>query len=345
MTVHPEAKLPSASISKLFTAYAALKLLGANFKFKTIAFVDKRKLKNGVLDAPLVIKGYGDPFLVSERLWLFAELIAASGLKHIKKGIQVDQSFFKDYPKYALKSSQSNSRSFPPYFAPVSPTAVNFNTVALLISRDIEKPEDFRVAALPFSDYVTASLQVSKRKGQEIRVNRRRKTKEGKLHIQLSGKMSQYKTKRLYESVHSPTDFFAHVMKQMLIGHGIQVDGKLEAYHPSTPIEQDLNYEPITFDSLPLLELVRLMILYSNNFMADSLVFAMGAGDLHASYEQGKEKMLSWLKRHGISIEKSNFLIGSGLSRKNKLSAHQDIFSAIEYTFSVRFYFGRVIKN
>lgn len=125
--------LPSASITKLFTTYGALNILGPDYRFKTIAYIDASKFKDGVLRAPLIVKGYGDPFLVSERLWMFAEKIKGYGIKHVADGIVVDQSYFSDYPEFPMKQIAVASGATDPYIASLAPTSVNFNAITLAV--------------------------------------------------------------------------------------------------------------------------------------------------------------------------------------------------------------------
>ena len=57
-----------ASTIKLLTTLAALDVLGLAYRWRTEVFIDG-ELKQGKLDGNLIIKGYGDPFLVTERVW------------------------------------------------------------------------------------------------------------------------------------------------------------------------------------------------------------------------------------------------------------------------------------
>ena len=58
-----------ASNAKIITTAVALKYLGANYRFATKVFTDGI-LENEVLKGNLYIKGFGDPKLVTEQLWL-----------------------------------------------------------------------------------------------------------------------------------------------------------------------------------------------------------------------------------------------------------------------------------
>lgn len=79
-----------ASVTKIVTAWLALQVLGADYRFETSFYLDSKR----VLD----VRGGGDPFLVSEELALLAtELVAAVGKKSIA-GIVLDASYFPVRP-------------------------------------------------------------------------------------------------------------------------------------------------------------------------------------------------------------------------------------------------------
>src|SRR5258708_1825013 len=63
-----------ASVTKIVTAWLALQVLGADYRFETRFYLDAKRA--------LTVRGGGDPFLVSEELAVLAtELVAAVGNK------------------------------------------------------------------------------------------------------------------------------------------------------------------------------------------------------------------------------------------------------------------------
>src|SRR6476620_5214521 len=63
-----------ASVTKIVTAWLALEVLGADYRFQTQFYLDK--------DRVLYVRGGGDPFLISEELAVLAtQLVAAIGKK------------------------------------------------------------------------------------------------------------------------------------------------------------------------------------------------------------------------------------------------------------------------
>ncbi len=75
-----------ASVTKIVTAWLALEVLGADYRFETRFYLDDKRV--------LYVRGGGDPFLVSEELALLAtDLVAAVGKKPIT-GMVLDASYY-----------------------------------------------------------------------------------------------------------------------------------------------------------------------------------------------------------------------------------------------------------
>jgi D-alanyl-D-alanine carboxypeptidase/D-alanyl-D-alanine-endopeptidase (penicillin-binding protein 4) len=105
-----------ASVTKIVTAWLALEVLGADYRFQTRFYLDKARM--------LYVRGGGDPFLISEELVLLSkELVAATGKEPIA-GIVLDASY---YPAgLRIPGIEETARS---YDAVNSALAVNFNTI------------------------------------------------------------------------------------------------------------------------------------------------------------------------------------------------------------------------
>src|SRR5215813_817172 len=105
-----------ASVAKIVTAWLALEVLGADYRFETRFYLDS--------DRVLYIRGGGDPFLISEELaQLASELVAAIG-KQPLSGIVLDASY---YPSGLRIPGIEDTEEA--YDALNSALAVNFNTI------------------------------------------------------------------------------------------------------------------------------------------------------------------------------------------------------------------------
>ncbi|HTR57421.1 MAG TPA: D-alanyl-D-alanine carboxypeptidase/D-alanyl-D-alanine-endopeptidase [Casimicrobiaceae bacterium] len=89
----PAKPMNPASTMKLVTTFAALELLGPDYRWRTEAYADG-PVAGGVLDGDLVLKGYGDPKITIEQFQSLVRALRATGLKTIRGDLVLDRSFF-----------------------------------------------------------------------------------------------------------------------------------------------------------------------------------------------------------------------------------------------------------
>ena len=105
-----------ASVTKIVTAWLALEVLGADYRFETRFYLDDKRV--------LYVRGGGDPFLVSEELALLAtDLVAAVGKTPIT-GMVLDASYYPS--NLRIPGIEDTGEA---YNALNSALAVNFNTI------------------------------------------------------------------------------------------------------------------------------------------------------------------------------------------------------------------------
>jgi len=105
-----------ASVAKIVTAWLAMELLGADYRFETRFYLDR--------DRVLYIRGGGDPFLISEELAQLASALVAVIGKQPLRGILLDGSY---YPSdIRIPGIEDTDEA---YDALNSALAVNFNTI------------------------------------------------------------------------------------------------------------------------------------------------------------------------------------------------------------------------
>ena len=109
-----------ASTLKLLTALASIQRWGLEHRFHTDFFLAD--------DGWLWVKGYGDPFLVSEELDRIVTGLKAHGVRKLA-GVATDDTYFAPDVEVAGRSSSDN-----PYDAPVAALAANFNTINVLVT-------------------------------------------------------------------------------------------------------------------------------------------------------------------------------------------------------------------
>ncbi|MBC7944575.1 MAG: D-alanyl-D-alanine carboxypeptidase, partial [Burkholderiales bacterium] len=130
-----ESPMNPASTMKLVTTYAALELMGPAYVWDT-EFYAVGERRDDVLDGDLVIKGYGDPKLTLENLWLALRDLRQRGLREIRGNLVLDRSFF------AVKSGDPggfDNEPLRPYNVTPSALLINFNAIRLQFIPETEK--------------------------------------------------------------------------------------------------------------------------------------------------------------------------------------------------------------
>jgi serine-type D-Ala-D-Ala carboxypeptidase/endopeptidase (penicillin-binding protein 4) len=75
-----------ASVAKIVTAWLAMEVLGADYRFETRFYLDHSRV--------LYIRGGGDPFLISEELAQLASALVGAIGKQPLSGIVLDASYY-----------------------------------------------------------------------------------------------------------------------------------------------------------------------------------------------------------------------------------------------------------
>jgi D-alanyl-D-alanine carboxypeptidase/D-alanyl-D-alanine-endopeptidase (penicillin-binding protein 4) len=119
-----------ASVTKIVTAWLAMEVLGADYRFETRFYLDHERV--------LYVRGGGDPFLISEELKpLATDLVAKIGKAPIA-GIVVDGSYYPSNLRIPGIDDDAEA-----YDALNSALAVNFNTVyAVRSGNKVHSAED-----------------------------------------------------------------------------------------------------------------------------------------------------------------------------------------------------------
>lgn len=268
-----------ASTIKIATALAALELLGPDRRIKTEFF-----LRN---DTTLCIKGYGDPYLISERVDEIALNLKERGVSRLEKIIIDDHYFALDGPADGSENSDN------PYDVANGALAVNFNSVSLtrLADGTIISPEP-QTPLLSITEEIGALVATGTH-----RVNVSAFTKNN--------------------PAITPLRYGAELFARMLRRHGVVVAG---AYGRGSVDRRDrLIY---TYSSkATLADMVRGCLAHSNNFIANQIFLYVGAlrfGE-PATWEKGRRAVSEML---AARIDEQRFTIaeGSGLSRNNRIS-------------------------
>lgn len=307
-----------ASTIKILTTLAALEELGPAYRWKTEAYVTA-PVRDGQLDGDLYLKGYGDPYLVTENFWLFLRALRAEGLETIHGDLVLDQSYFADEPGDAGEFDNQPLRAYN-----VLPKAllVNFQAVNF---RFIPQPSANRVQIN--ADPMPANVEVENRvrlahgpcrgwaRGLGMKVVRAKSL----TRVIFSGSYEEAcGENELFRVVSDPAPHILGMFRAMWTELGGRLEGGVR--EASVPAGARLLY---TAYSPPLADIIRSINKYSNNVMARQLLLTLGAERAGApgSTEKGVAAVRAWLKRRGLDFPELVLDNGAGLSRATAISA------------------------
>lgn len=309
--------LTPASAVKLFTAYSALRTLGADFRFSTSVFA-KGTFEDGHLAGDLYLQGGGDPSLVSERVMLLAEQFLRSGIKHVRGNLYVDSSIFDNVLIDPKRIDTSTDRA---YNASISGLSFNYNTTSVYFRPGKKVGAPAQVFVTPDTGYIDVSNS-AKTSGANNRyglIASRVPSKDTDRVVVQGAMPLEFPEQVSYFNVNHPDIYAGYALKYYLKMFGVKIDGKiLKGVVPSGV------RKVATIESVPLAEIVALMNKFSNNFIADTLVKTMAVQIKGApgTMEKGLEVMREEATKIGINNEGFQLVSGSGLTRDNLLSAH-----------------------
>ena len=309
-----------ASVIKILTGYAALRVLGSNFSFSTKVFTDEssQDVASSGYAQKLYVRGYGDPSLVEESLWQVAQELHRRGLKRIER-VVLDDSFFVE------PSGRGGQRA---YESGQGALSLNHNSLAIYVTGQSPGDPPF-VSVSGENGYVVVNKAVSAKSSQGSldvsldSVNSAWSENGNELKgtlgtVRVSGKVASGETEVVYRAVSDPTAYFGTVFSDLLRQAGILVSKPV--IRGQAPSRADLLY---VHQSKPLTEILRDLNLYSNNFIAEQLVFALGQDSgASSSHEAGMRAINKFISNARLGNENFRVVDGSGLSRDNRATAN-----------------------
>jgi D-alanyl-D-alanine carboxypeptidase/D-alanyl-D-alanine-endopeptidase (penicillin-binding protein 4) len=315
LSLNAGAALNPASVMKLVTSFAALSQLGPGYTWKTDVWADG-PIADGVLDGNLVIKGYGDPGLTLERMWLLQRELRARGIRHVRGKLVLDLSHF-DVPP--VDPGAFDGEPFALYNAAPGALVANFNATTLhlkphgeqvLIEPDVALPGltlDSRLVledqpeCNDWKDALTPALPDPER-----------------LELVVSGRYAR----GCGEQTWSLSLFAAPATFDLLFrGLWAEAGGTLDG--ATVPGTAPQSAPLLTFASEPLAAALVRLNKYSNNLMARNLFLTLGAEayGAPATLDKGSRAVRAALAQRGVPTRKLVLENGAGLSRIERISA------------------------
>lgn len=270
---HTNDKFVPASTLKILTALAALHFLGPKYRFRTEFFLTPAR--------DLVVKGYGDPYLISE-VWQDIAGRVAEKL-HSFENLLLDDTYFT--PSISIPGQ---GRSTNPYDAPPGALCANFNTV--FFTRDARGRILSAEPQTPMIPFARGKIMALGEKSGRYTFSHDR------------GQALLYAGELF--------SFFLEKKGGMRKG----------SIRPGARKPQDqLIYT--YFSKSTLEDIIKKMFAFSNNFVANQLLLSTGAAvyGAPATLQNGVRALLDYA-RNNLGLKDLEIVEGSGISRKNRIS-------------------------
>jgi serine-type D-Ala-D-Ala carboxypeptidase/endopeptidase (penicillin-binding protein 4) len=331
--------LVPASNMKLYTVAAALDRLSPEFRFKTSVYAAARPDASGTVRGDLLIYGRGDPTFAASLnggdYWKaideLAERIKATGLKRVEGDLVGDESYFTGAPQgFGWEWSDLTWHDG----AEVSALSVNDNALDLIVKPGATVGAQCSITTGPptplvtITNRTTTSARGSKR---ELVVYRGL----GENVIEVGGSLpldDQGWTASV--AVSRPGLLFVYMLRASLAARGVEVRGRSRtvdaraltqgASKPTASLVEIASRE-----SEPLSTIAGYALKPSQNLYAELILRALGratATDAKLSSEEaGIETIKSFLRSAGVETNEALFTDGSGLSRRDLVTASATI--------------------
>jgi D-alanyl-D-alanine carboxypeptidase/D-alanyl-D-alanine-endopeptidase (penicillin-binding protein 4) len=262
-----------------------------------------------------MLKGYGDPFLVTERVWQLQRRIRAEGIDEIAGDLLLDDSWF-DIGNYN-----------PAAFDRQPLRAYNVAPNALLMN--------FKVVRYRFEpDGASVDVQLDPPL-HNLRVDNRLRIRQGYCGGYQRGiavTMNAANDTVIFDG-RFPSGCERYAMDRTALSHNAFAYGLFSALWRESGgtfdggwdnVVAEVDAEPLlSFRSRPLAEMVARVNKYSSNVMARQVLYTLSAEVLGPPGTEagGREVISKWLADKGLDSATLTFENGAGLSREARIAA------------------------
>jgi len=310
-----------ASNMKMFTSAMALKKVGPDYRFHTRLYTNG-KIQGTVLKGDLYLKGFGDPSLVTEQMWILVNELKNLPLTKIEGNIIADNSYFDGQGQLKTWTSYKGPEA---YLAPTGALSFNFNTVTVYVEPGKQSGEKPRVVVDPDIEYFrvrnNAVTTVSKRSRRKLIVNRLER--KGYDEIVIKGRLPRnVARKKFYLNITDPQRYTALAFQRFLHQAGVRVTGEVKRGLVPEGVALVLDHE-----SPPLGRILRGLNKFSNNFIAEQILKTLGAQYMGepGTTENGVLLLQEYMQELGFTPDQYRMVDGSGLSKTNLITPDQVI--------------------
>lgn len=289
-----------ASITKLFTAFAALETLRPTYQFKTTVCADN--VAGGIVNGNLYLVGGGDPSLDTQRLKELARQVYERGIRQIYGNVIANDSFFL---KTDLPTHGEWEDLVMDYATELSALNVNHNYIIIKISPGRNQGSLAKVVVEQDVNYChIQNLVVTSEASTKPNITVERTFNTNQIQIQGNMPLGQ-PTMKIKVAIHDPKEYAKQIFIAQLKHLGIIVEGHVTENKPLGKLQ-----EVGSTKSPQLHAIVTKMNKFSDNLYAEMLFRAMGKSPT----------ISSMMSRVGFKTHEYNIFDGAGLTRHSLLS-------------------------
>jgi D-alanyl-D-alanine carboxypeptidase/D-alanyl-D-alanine-endopeptidase (penicillin-binding protein 4) len=327
-----------ASNMKLYTVAAALDRLGPDFRFKTSVYAQAAPDAAGTVRGDLIVYGRGDPTFAAslnggdyfKAIDALAERITAAGLKRVEGDLVGDETFFTGAPQgFGWEWADLTWHDG----AEVSALSVNDNSIDLIVKPGASVGAPCTITTGPPTPLITIEnhTQTSARGSRrELQVYRGL----GENVIEVGGSLPlEDPGWTAAVAIPRPALVFVYMLRAALAARGVNIAGRSRtvAAHAGFDLlfEGPPRVEIAKMESQPLGLIAGAALKPSQNLYAELILRALGnaTGALAklSSEEAGIEAVKAFLKEAGINPNEAILTDGSGLSRRDLVTANATV--------------------
>jgi D-alanyl-D-alanine carboxypeptidase/D-alanyl-D-alanine-endopeptidase (penicillin-binding protein 4) len=329
--------LRPASNMKIFTVAAALDRLTPDYRFSTSVYAPARADAAGTVRGDLIVYGRGDPSIAArfnngdyhKGIKELAARIKASGVKRVEGDLVGDESYFTGAP-YGMGWTWDDLTWY--FGAEVSALSVNDNALDLFVKPGMSVGAQCTVTSGPVTPLVTITNRTTTAAAgtkREVSVYRAL----GENVIEVGGQLPVDDPGfSASVAISHPALVFIYMLRSALAEQGITITGKSRSVdareRKGVPLQTSALVEVASLQSPPLSIIAAQTLKVSQNLYAELLLRALGkvagvspAATAMTSDEAGVETVRAFLNQAGIRADGLVITDGSGLSRRDMITA------------------------
>ncbi len=315
-SIAPDQQMTPASVSKLYTAAAALKQWGPQKRFTT-ELRSAGTIVDGVLKGDLILDGGGDPGMTSEDYWLLVQGLAQRGIRRIDGRVLISQWRFGPVPCVTTDRCNARMRTRHAFDAQLTSTAVDFATWCARVMPGDAEGVPARVTSCAGPTPLTrVDNRVTTVAQGDTGISAERITTNGEDTMVVSGQVRLGSApSSVYRSSADPAEQTARTLASLMDNAGIAVT---QGYAATSTRPASTTQVLSAVEGKPLQEQLLRMLNYSNNFMADVLALNLVNGTPNMqSAAAALDAFATSIPGHGPVSLRS----GSGLTPESHTSA------------------------